>query len=362
MRTLVILLAALALWPSAAAAHVESTGYSEIRQDGTTVDYRLGLEFQPLADAAGLGTEPLAAQRERVADYVLPRLDVAVDGKPCEGSLATTAPEQRQGKEFAVLGLAFECPEGEAHTVRYEIFDPAEGDVRKHDNIADYAFAEHSGRHIFDAGHPTLDPRDESFLESISHFVTMGAEHILLGFDHVIFLVVLLLGARTLREVALLATTFTLAHSTTLVLASLGVVNVPGEIVEPLIALSIAYVAIATVLGSESRFKLPIVFCFGLLHGLGFAGTVSFTEDALDRLLTSLVSFNLGIELGQALIIALLFPLLLLIRRYGWSGTAHAAAGSAAAAVGLFWFAERLPNVAVPALRKAPRATPYRRG
>jgi hypothetical protein len=127
------------------------------------------------------------------------------------------------------------------------------------------------------------------------------------------------------------------------VLASLGWVEVPAEIVEPLIALSIAYVAVQTALGGRSRYRLPVVFGFGLLHGLGFAGSVSFGGDAAGRLLESLLSFNVGIEVGQALIVATLFPLLLLIRRYGWSAAAQAGAASAAAAIGVFWFAERLP-------------------
>ncbi len=343
MRKLLLVSVAVALlWPSAAAAHVATTGFSDIRQDGSTVSYRLGLEYEPLATSAGLEGD-LAAERERLAGYVLPRLGVSVDGAACEGALDRTALERRQGTEFAVLELSFACPAGGEHAVRYELLDPVEGVVDSHTNIADYVFDDGSGRFVFDAGDTELTPATASVAASVRHFVAMGAEHILLGFDHVIFLVVLLLGARSFREVALLATTFTAAHSLTLALASLGVVDVPPEIVEPLIALSIAWVAVQTVLGGEMRYKLPIVFGFGLLHGLGFAGTVSFTEDGLGRLLASLASFNIGIELGQALIVAALFPLLLLIRRYGWSRMAHAGAASAAAAVGLFWFTERLP-------------------
>ena len=85
-----------------------------------------------------------------------------------------------------------------------------------------------------------------------------------------------------------------------------------------------------------------VVFAFGLLHGLGFAGTVDFAADAPGRLASSLLSFNVGIELGQALIVAAVFPLLLLIRRLRWSGMAHAAGCSVAAAIGLYWFSERL--------------------
>jgi hypothetical protein len=158
----------------------------------------------------------------------------------------------------------------------------------------------------------------------------------------VLFLVVLLLGARGFRSVVKLATAFTVAHSLTLALAALGWVHVPGEVVEPLIALSIAYVAAENIIGGESRQRLPVVFGFGLLHGLGFASTLSFSDEVSGQLLATLVTVNVGIELGQALIIAALFPLLILIRRYRWSATAHAGAAVIAASLGLTWFFDRL--------------------
>ena len=153
---------------------------------------------------------------------------------------------------------------------------------------------------------------------------------------------VLLLGARSFRSVIELATAFTVAHSVTLALAALGWVRVPPEVVEPLIALSIAYVAIENILGGESRHRLAVVFGFGLLHGLGFAGTLSFTDDLSVRLLGSLLSFNLGIEVGQAIVIALIFPLLLLLRRLSWSGVVHVATTGLAALFGLVWFVQRI--------------------
>lgn len=195
---------------------------------------------------------------------------------------------------------------------------------------------------MFDSGHRELAVGEGGPFASASRFVKLGLEHILAGLDHVLFLVVLLLGAGGVRSVIKLATAFTVAHSLTLALAALGWVSVPAEVVEPLIALSIAYVAAENIIGGESRHRLAVVFCFGLLHGLGFAGTLSFSDELSGELLTSLLAFNVGIELGQALIVAALFPLLLLIRRRRWSPMAHAQAAGIAATVGLFWFFERL--------------------
>jgi hypothetical protein len=195
---------------------------------------------------------------------------------------------------------------------------------------------------VFDAGHRELDVGDAGPLTSAGRFVMLGVEHILLGIDHVLFLAVLLLGARGLGSVIRLATAFTVAHSFTLALASIGWVDVPAEIVEPLIALSIAYVAAENMLGGESRHRLAVVFGFGLLHGLGFASTLSFTDELSGQLLASLVSFNVGIELGQALIVVAVFPALLLVRRARWSPHAHAGAAVVAGGFGLLWFFERV--------------------
>jgi hypothetical protein len=320
--------------PAASDAHIRtSAGYSTIRQEGANVRYDLALEHRPLAAAVGTGD---------VESYLLSRITVSVDGVECEGGLRGTGREERDGRPYVRLLLIYECPGSGSgnYEVRYGVL--ADGAVvDDHTNVADYAFAAGRGTFVFDAGHHELAAGETGLLSAGSRFVGMGIDHILFGIDHVLFLVALLLGAQGFMSVVKLATTFTVAHSTTLALGVLGWVDVPPEIVEPLIALSIVYVAVENVVGGESRHRLAVVFGFGLLHGLGFAGTLSFTDDVSGRLLGSLLSFNIGIELGQALIIALVFPLLLAVRRFRWSPFAHAGATSIAAAFGLLWFIER---------------------
>ncbi|MGP3947511.1 HupE/UreJ family protein [Streptomyces sp. 7N604] len=221
--------------------------------------------------------------------------------------------------------------------------------------MVDYELGGSGGSDVFDAGHRELRvgqsdtgqgasrAGETGFLSSMGRFVSMGLEHILLGIDHVLFLVLLLLGAQGWRSVVRLATSFTVAHSVTLALAVLGWVEVPAEIVEPLIALSIVYIAVENIARGESRHRALVVFGFGLLHGLGFAGALSFTEDIGGRLLVSLLSFNLGTELGQLAIVLLVFPLLLLTRRrYSWSTVAHTGATVVVGVIGLVWLVERL--------------------
>ena len=320
-RVLLLCLLVLA-FPAAAQAHYTSQGFSEIKQDGHTVTYVLGLESE--------GTFTLAdgTDRATLSAYLLPRVQVSAGGERCDGALAGMTPLRFKDRDYTRFVLEYECANASGpFSVRYAV--PAE-------NLASWELGGTAGSYAFDPDNTVLTAESAGF----PRFIEKGVEHIVLGWDHVVFLVILLLGAGTLRDVAKLATVFTVAHSTTLALALLGVVDVPGAIVEPLIAASIVYVAAAQVLGYEDPYKLYIVFGFGLLHGLGFAGAVTFPGGT--PMVRALIGFNLGIELGQAMIIAVVFPLLLWSRRYQWSQFAYAAAGSAAAAIGLFWLSQRV--------------------
>jgi hypothetical protein len=322
----------LAVTPAASPAHIRTTaGYSQIREHDGVVHYRLSLESALLAAASGHG-DP--------APYVLPRLEVSLEGVACGGSLRRSDRERRDGRDYTVLDLAYDCPGAEsgAYSIGYAIFADG-GVVDDHSNIADYELGKARGTYVFDAGHHRLDAGDSTALGSAARFATLGVEHILSGLDHLLFLVMLLVGARGLRQVVKLATAFTAAHSVTLALGALGWVHVAPQIVEPLIALSIAYVAAENVLGGASRHRLGLVFGFGLLHGLGFASAMSWSGH-LD--LGALLTFNAGIEAGQALVVAAVFPALLLVRRFRWSPVAHLATAACAGAVALVWFVERL--------------------
>jgi len=179
-------------------------------------------------------------------------------------------------------------------------------------------------------------------------YCLLGIEHILTGIDHLLFVLALILLIRDRWMLVKTITAFTVAHSITLAGAALGYFSLPQAPVEATIALSIAFVAreLARAQPGERRlsesYPWVIAFAFGLLHGFGFASTLSFTDQMSAQLLASLVSFNIGIELGQALIVAVAFPLLLAVRRLAFSAPAHAGAAVVAATFGLMWFFERL--------------------
>jgi len=162
-----------------------------------------------------------------------------------------------------------------------------------------------------DPGIVRLDPRwHHAFLR----FVAYGVEHILDGIDHLLFVICLLIPFRKLRPLIAIITSFTVAHSLTLIASAFGIVpNVLWfpPLIETLIAASIVYMAFENIIGSQWQKRWVIAFAFGLVHGFGFSFALSETlQFAGSHLLTSLLAFNLGVELGQLLIILLAVPIL----------------------------------------------------
>jgi len=185
----------------------------------------------------------------------------------------------------------------------------------------------------------------EGSWQEAKRYLVLGVQHIVpFGFDHVLFVAGLVLASRRLKPLMLQLTAFTVAHSVTLALGALNVVLLPKAIVEPLIALSISFVAIENLFQKgESRWRPLVVLLFGLLHGQGFAGALSQLALPQQSFLLALVSFNLGVELGQLLVVALV---LLALRPIGDPAACRKYAlvpGSIViAGMGLYWSVERL--------------------
>ena len=148
-------------------------------------------------------------------------------------------------------------------------------------------------------------------------YFTLGFTHILpKGLDHILFVLGIFLLSTRWRSVLLQVSTFTIAHSITLGLTMYGVVSLPARVVEPMIALSIAYVAIENLVTSELKpWRLALVFSFGLLHGMGFAGVLRDSGLPRPQFLTALVTFNVGVEAGQLTVIAIAFATVAYWRR-----------------------------------------------
>ena len=174
-------------------------------------------------------------------------------------------------------------------------------------------------------------------------FLALGVRHILGGYDHLLFLAALLLGVARFSSVVRTVTAFTVAHSITLALAVLGLVRVPGAVVEPLIAASIVFVGIENLVRQPPGSRWKLTFAFGLMHGFGFAGALQdLGVGAGGTVATPLASFNLGVEAGQIAVVVLLWPLICGLRAQDARRPRLAPACSLlVVAAGTYWLLQR---------------------
>jgi hydrogenase/urease accessory protein HupE len=164
-------------------------------------------------------------------------------------------------------------------------------------------------------------PAVESFGSVARDYLTLGVRHILEGYDHLLFLMCLMLIAGTGRRILITITGFTIAHSITLALSALGVVRVPIPAVEAAIALSIVFLAVEIVRGDPNsltyRYPIAVSSSFGLLHGFGFAAVLGETGLPQTEIPAALLFFNVGVEIGQILFVAVVIAIYQLVRLVG---------------------------------------------
>ena len=173
-------------------------------------------------------------------------------------------------------------------------------------------------------------------------FLVLGVEHILTGYDHLVFLLGLIILGGTLKSLVGVVSSFTVAHSLTLILATLDLVILPTRFVEAAIALSICYVALENMFVREVRYRWVITFFFGLIHGFGFSNVLREMQLPKSGLAASLLSFNLGVEVGQLAILLLLFPAVLYLSRRRWHSVAINLTSALMLGLGGFWFVQRV--------------------
>lgn len=193
---------------------------------------------------------------------------------------------------------------------------------------------------------PAEAPRASgSSAASLLGFFKMGIEHILTGYDHLVFLLGLVLVRGRVRSLLAVVTAFTVAHSISLAVAVLGVWTPSSRIVEPAIALSIAYVGVENFFVKDADKRWRITFPFGLIHGFGFAGALQELSLPRSAVPGALVSFNLGVEAGQLAVMALVLPLVIFLRDKTWfeARGVRLVSGAVAIAGGL-WFVLRVAS------------------
>ena len=341
-----IALATLALLgrPSQVDAHTTSTGLATLTVSGSTVSYRLTvlpgeLPVEParlLASAAD--GDPAAV--ERVASELRRRIIVRSGEVSCRPGRAQIQ-GSRLGDGRVTLELTLECPAPPARLkIRDEWFELFGEHYRTIARI-EVPGAAREAVFLPDAPETTVEIGREP--AQGSPFFRLGIEHILTGYDHLLFLLALLLRGGRLLSLLKIITAFTVAHSITLALAVLGVVTIPGRVIEPAIAASIVWVALENLLRRDAPSQRWLVsFVFGLVHGFGFASAIEPLALPPARLALALLGFNLGVEAGQAFVVMLLLPLLLWMRGRSWEPRVVRAASIGVAAIGLAWLVQRV--------------------
>jgi hydrogenase/urease accessory protein HupE len=329
--------------PTALAHTNNSEGYSLIELNGNHLNYELKLDLTELGHSMNKEMAPdQYFDTKAVQDYVNSHIELYADSVKVEGTIKNSDVETIDDRPFAVMNLNYQLEQKpEKLNLVYNMFlddsDPS------HANYATIKLEDKQQEAVLSFESRELEIGEVTFLQSVTQFLVLGLEHIFTGYDHILFVISLLFGAKTIRNIFSLVTAFTIAHSITLILATLGIVSLPGALVESVIALSIIYVALVNIFNPDSKHQPWLAFAFGLVHGFGFAGILSEMRLDGNNLVTSLLSFNIGIELGQIIIVSVVFPILLWMKKLTFKPVKWVIPGSSVAilAFGLVWFIER---------------------
>jgi hydrogenase/urease accessory protein HupE len=372
-RALAAVGAFLLLLALSSSAHAHAIGLStgDYRTQGSSVVAKLAFARGEVAALARgvdqnedghLTAAEVAASKALLEQRILKRIIVRAGESACAPVITDAGLTEEDG---LLIGARWDCSRSDVpYEVELSIFDDL---ARGHRHVARTTGTDgstHDEVLFGDTRRLTLVPsaappsaaspaheasgrgRDESALRAWG-FIKMGIEHILTGYDHLVFIIGLVLARARLRSLLTIVTAFTIAHSITLALAALDVWSPSPRIVEPAIALSIAYVGIENFFVKDASKRWRITFPFGLIHGFGFAGALR--EIGLPRasVPTALVSFNVGVEAGQLAVLAVLLPVVLLLRGRSWfePNGVRVLSGAVALAGGI-WFVARLVSPA----------------
>ena len=366
-----------------ALAHKPSDSYLTLRVDGSSLSGQWDIALRDLDFALGLDADgdgnitwgEVRARHTDIAAYAAARLAVSGDGQRCTLQIGAQQVDSHTDGAYSVLPLQVRCPSGPAEArlpaaleLQYTLFadiDPQHRgllNLRTTEGTRTAVLGPQASRQSFALGAAEAG----SALSQFWTYVREGVWHIWIGFDHILFLLSLLLPAVGLwrrRSAALgqparwqpadrfsqagwdvlrIVTAFTVAHSITLSLATLGWVSLPSRMVESAIAASVVLAALNNVWPLFHGRRWWVAFVFGLVHGFGFATVLADLGLPRDALALALVGFNVGVELGQLAIVAAFLPLAFWLRRSSFYRKGVLAGGSLLiAALAAVWFVER---------------------
>jgi len=345
MKSIAFFLLAVALTVSTA-AHVASTGLATLDLDGEKLLYRLTVVATEVDHQGGRLLATAAdgdrAAAERVAGFLRDYARFSIAGEACQpGRTAVRGSTADDDKVF--LEMALSCPKSIGTLAIRDDWPEVLG-AHFQTVLSVHAPGRPSVELVF------LEDRRTAALDLAAApptgwfaFVAMGVEHILGGIDHLLFLLALLALARGLWQTVTIVTGFTVAHSITLSLAVLGVINVPSRVVEPLIAASVVWIAVENLLAPSGIGRRWLIAAgFGLIHGLGFASALTELDLSRDALVRALVGFNVGVELAQIAFVIVVMPPLAWASRSGRLPRLPQILSIIVAAAGAIWLVQRL--------------------
>jgi len=328
-----------------------SMGYATVSLYGETVRYSLTLGPDALAAAGGVAAPgarpPPRGGYDALADLVARKVAISADGERCEPVPGTVTPPSPD-RANAVVTVDYACPSTPRElALRDDLSDALGSDyhtivrVEALGSVQQYTLEPERREARVAVAAPTGGGAPEvSAGSGVFAFFRLGVEHILTGVDHLLFVLALVLGGGGIGSLFAVVTAFTVAHSISL---ALGAVSPPAWIVEPVIALSIVYVAAENVfLKRTASWRWAVGFAFGLVHGFGFAGALLELDLPPAALAGALLSFNLGVEAGQAAVIAAFLPALLWLRGVAWEHRAVTVLSAVVLVAGLAFLVERV--------------------
>ncbi|MCC8405272.1 HupE/UreJ family protein [Paraburkholderia sp. MMS20-SJTN17] len=368
----VILALALTLLIAPAFAHKASDAYLTLERSGQALRGQWDIALRDLDNALGLDANgdgditwgEVRARKRDIAAYAFAHLQVSSAGKLCALEPIGQLIDSHTDGTYAVLTFRGECPRASPTlSIDYRLF---EGLDPQHRGLLNFVENGQSRSVVFsaDAPHRIIGSDTGGPLTQFAIYLNEGVWHIWTGYDHILFLLSLLLPAVLIREggawqpgasfrqafidVTKVVTAFTVAHSITLTLAALSIVTLPSRLVESGIALSVVLAALNNLFPRVANGRWMAAFGFGLLHGLGFAGALHDLGLPAGSLALSLAGFNLGVEAGQLAIVSVYLPLAFSLRATWTYQRVVLGGGSAVTAtVAMIWLLERALNVAI---------------
>jgi hydrogenase/urease accessory protein HupE len=331
-------------------AHTVSLTYAEVSVSETQVLWSLKLPIPELDLLLGLDQNydakvdeaELAASEPRVRQYVMSKLGVFDGSHAVSGSItAFHSWKDQQGNPFVQIEAVFPAADSAFGKVTLRC-DMLRDVAATHKTVAKISSVGRTVEFVFENGRNFEVDASPSLFETGLQFVRMGILHILTGYDHIAFLIGVVLIGGSFKTSLKVVTSFTVAHSITLALAAFRVVQLPGRLVESGIALSIMYIAAENVLFRQFDRRWIVTFFFGLIHGFGFAGALAEVHLSRHLLATALFSFNLGVEAGQLCIVGFLLPILLYLNRQRFHLMFVRSCSAVIFCLGSFWLWQRI--------------------